>query len=448
MAIPPTPPGDPVDEDLLSAARRGDDAAFARLLEQHDPLLRRLVGVLVDHHDTDRVLSDAYVKAYRALGRSRGDAVTWLGRASYLTALDEVRRRERRRTGGPGRKPLTGPAPTPTIRLPPDQRAVLVLDEVLPSEAIATILATTPSTVGRLRSRGEPEAEALLGAEEEPATAEFWKGLGARLLAERAAPPAPPPRLEPPAVIPAPSARRDPPLAMQRRSPPAARRTAGPDPVEGLALGARRRRSRRRIDPRVVIGVVVVLAVAAALVAVIRLASEAASPVRENSVAEISGKVANALDAASFSATYTRTLRGQDGTDRAGYDVVRNDVGLLCAEPRRRAQVGRLRHRDRHSVGAHGGLRRKRRRDRGHRHGRGPTGSVGRGTDAPGHGAGDRVAVALDGDRPGGGVDAGRRARRVADDRTRGRDGGRCRPGGARGGQGPARPDERGPARR
>ena len=194
------------------------------------------------------------------MGRARGDAVTWLGRASYLTALDEVRRRERRRTGGPGRKPLTGPAPTPTIRLPPDQRAVLVLDEVLPSEAIATILATTPSTVGRLRSRAEPEAAALLGAEEEPATAEFWKGLGARLLAERAAPPAPRPRVEPPAVIPAPSARRDPPLAMQRRPPPAARRTAGPDPVEGLALGARRRRSRRRrIDPRVVIGVVVVL---------------------------------------------------------------------------------------------------------------------------------------------------------------------------------------------
>jgi len=76
-----------------------------------------------------------------------------------------------------------------------------------------------------------------------------------------------------------------------------------------------------------VIGVVVVLAVAAALVAVIRLGSEAASPVRENSVAEISGKVANALDAASFSATYTRTLRGQDGTDRAGYDVVRNASG-------------------------------------------------------------------------------------------------------------------------
>src|SRR3954447_2600995 len=141
------PQDDRADEDLLATARRGDDAAFARLLEEHDPVLRRMVGVLVDHRDTERVLREGYVKAYRALGRAHGDPVAWLGRACYLTALDEVRRRDRRRTGGPGRKPSTEPPPGPAGRLPPDQRAALVLDGLVPPETAAAILATSSSTV-------------------------------------------------------------------------------------------------------------------------------------------------------------------------------------------------------------------------------------------------------------------------------------------------------------
>ena len=246
-----------------------------RLLEQHDPLLRRLVGVLVDHRDTDRVLSEGYVKAYRALGRARGDAVTWLGRASYLTALDEVRRRERRRTGGPGRKPLAEPAPAPSrAGCRPTSGPCWCWTRCSRPEAIATILATTPSTVGRLRSRAEPEAAAAARAprrSRRPPSS--GSELGARLLAERAAPPAPPPRLEPPAATPRPSARRDPPLAMQRRPPPAdPPDRAGPIPWRvSRSVPAAGATAAAASTPRVVIGAVVVLAVAAALVAVIRL---------------------------------------------------------------------------------------------------------------------------------------------------------------------------------
>ena len=97
--------------------------------------------------------------------------------------------------------------------------------------------------------------------------------------------------------------------------------------MEGLALGARRRRSRRRIDPRVVIGAVVVLAVAAALCRghPARLRGSLAGPRELGGGDQRQGR--DALDAASFSATYTRTLTGQDGPDRAGYDVVRNASG-------------------------------------------------------------------------------------------------------------------------
>jgi len=322
------PQDDRADEDLLASARRGDDAAFARLLEAHDPVLRRMVGVLVDHRDTERVLREGYVKAYRALGRANGEPVAWLGRACYLTALDEVRRRDRRRSGGPGRKPTAEPPPGPAGRLPPDQRAALVLDGLVRPEIAAAILATSLSTVARLRDRAAPGADEVLGAEEEPASDAFWTELGARLLAERAAPAAPPPRLTPPSPLPATPAAKDPPVAMQRRPPAATRRTTGPDPVEGLALGARRRRTRRmRIDARVVAVVAAVAVIVAVLFVVIRLGSKAASPVHENSVAQVSTKVADVWDTTDLSATYTRLVAGADGPERVAYEVARDSSG-------------------------------------------------------------------------------------------------------------------------
>jgi hypothetical protein len=126
---------------------------------------------------------------------------------------------------------------------------------------------------------------------------------------------------------------------MQRRPPAATRRTTGPDPVEGLALGARRRRTRRvRVDARVVAVVAVVVVIAAALFAVIRLGSKAASPVRENSVAQVSSKVADVWDATDVSASYTRRVAGEDGPEQVAYDVARDSSGsyLLRREDGRR----------------------------------------------------------------------------------------------------------------
>jgi DNA-directed RNA polymerase specialized sigma24 family protein len=339
VALPP-PQDDRADEDLLADARRGDDAAFARLLEAHDPLLRRMVGVLVDHRDTEGVLREGYVKAYRALGRARGEPVAWLGRACYLTALDEIRRRDRRRSGGPGRKPAAEPPAGPAARVPPDQRAVLVLDGLVPAETTAAILATSTTTVGRLRDRAATGAEEVLAIEEEAPSDAFWRELGARLLAERAAPPAPPPRVTPPAPLADAPAAKDPPVAMQRRAPAATRRTTGPDPVEGLALGARRRRTRHaRIDARVVALVAAVVVIAAVLVVVIRLGSKAASPVRENSVAEVAARVAEVWDTTDLTASYTRRVAGADGPQQVAYDVARDSSGsyLLQRKDGRRA---------------------------------------------------------------------------------------------------------------
>ena len=81
--------------DLVLAARRGDPAAFARMIEHWNPHLRPFVHhVLAGDGSTDRALSAAYVRAYRALPRYDASQKPglWLHRIAYLAATDELRR--------------------------------------------------------------------------------------------------------------------------------------------------------------------------------------------------------------------------------------------------------------------------------------------------------------------------------------------------------------------
>ncbi|MEJ7583926.1 MAG: hypothetical protein WKF43_07515 [Acidimicrobiales bacterium] len=317
---PQPPPGphepgratDPTeDARLLAAAREGDDAAFAVLIQRHDPLLRLLAHHLLDGRDTDGALTDAYVKAYRGLGRQDGDALPWLTRTTYLACVDRLRRREQRRRGGPGRKPTPQEAPAaehPLSALPPDQRLVVALIDGchLSADIAAESLAVPAETVAALLDRGrrtrarpsdgtsEPPSDGVVSDAPDP-PADFWPQLGAQLLAERESPAAPVPRLSAPGRSSLAQRRTEPPpLAMQRRAP---RRRgfrpedARPDAVEGLAIEARRRRvrvSRRaRTNARLALAVLVVAgSLAGAVFAVVRAASQAKSPVRDNSVAD------------------------------------------------------------------------------------------------------------------------------------------------------------------
>jgi RNA polymerase sigma-70 factor (ECF subfamily) len=80
---------------LVARARDGDGAAFGAVLRHYDPRLRALAfRLLGDPALTDDVLQEAYVKAYRALPRFRGEADlgTWLYRIAYNACLDELRR--------------------------------------------------------------------------------------------------------------------------------------------------------------------------------------------------------------------------------------------------------------------------------------------------------------------------------------------------------------------
>jgi RNA polymerase sigma-70 factor (ECF subfamily) len=80
---------------VLERARDGDHDAFAALVRLYDAKLRGLAfRILGDRDRMDDALQEAYVRAYRALPRFRGDARmgTWLFRITYNACLDELAR--------------------------------------------------------------------------------------------------------------------------------------------------------------------------------------------------------------------------------------------------------------------------------------------------------------------------------------------------------------------
>jgi len=66
----PVPP--PEEAELVERARRGDHEAYAALVREHEQAAFRVVYVIVrSAADAEDVAQEAFVKAYRALGRFR-----------------------------------------------------------------------------------------------------------------------------------------------------------------------------------------------------------------------------------------------------------------------------------------------------------------------------------------------------------------------------------------
>ncbi len=206
MSTVPAQPAPPVP-DLLTAAREGDQTAFGRLVEPHRRELHahcyRMLGSL---HDSEDALQDALLRAWRGLPGfdGRSSLRSWLYRIATNTSLDVADRRSKApvlpsdygpaATGGwdhdatPATEsvlwlqPLpddgSGPAPGPATpeatyerresvelaftaalqHLPPNQRAALILREVLGftaqevAESMATSEASVKSALQRARA--------------------------------------------------------------------------------------------------------------------------------------------------------------------------------------------------------------------------------------------------------------------------------------------------------
>ena len=91
-------PATDVGPEIVERARRGDQEAFAAVIQHYDPGLRALAyRLLGDPHRMDDALQEAYLKAFRALPRFRGDSNlgTWLYRIAYNACLDELGRSRR-----------------------------------------------------------------------------------------------------------------------------------------------------------------------------------------------------------------------------------------------------------------------------------------------------------------------------------------------------------------
>jgi RNA polymerase sigma-70 factor (ECF subfamily) len=153
-----------MDRDLVAAARHGDQAAFMDLVRSRsDRLFGIAIQILRDIDRAEDALQDALVIAWRDLrglrDPDRFDA--WLRRLLVNVCIREASR-ERRRAVNLRELPVDGPAAPDDLlsfadrdqlergfrRLPPDQRAILVLHHYLgyaPTE-IAETLGIPPGT--------------------------------------------------------------------------------------------------------------------------------------------------------------------------------------------------------------------------------------------------------------------------------------------------------------
>jgi RNA polymerase sigma-70 factor, ECF subfamily len=206
------------EPELLAAARRGDEDAYRRLVEPLRGELQahcyRMLGSL---HDAEDALQDALLRAWRALPRfdGRSSLRSWLYRIATNTSLDVIGRRPKRVlpidhvaatdvADGPG-MPLTETVwvePYPDDRLgvedgyaspdaryerresvelafiaalqhlPPNQRAVLILREVLGFSAaeVADSLETTVASVNSAMQRARRTVEERLPERSQQAT--------------------------------------------------------------------------------------------------------------------------------------------------------------------------------------------------------------------------------------------------------------------------------------
>src|SRR4029079_3246110 len=89
----------PPDPKLLEAARGGDEAAFAQLVEPHRRELNvhcsRMLGAL---HDAEDAVQETMLRAWRALPKFGGEQKlrAWLYRIATNVCLDAIGKRPKR----------------------------------------------------------------------------------------------------------------------------------------------------------------------------------------------------------------------------------------------------------------------------------------------------------------------------------------------------------------
>ena len=154
------------DREAIEACQRGDREAFDRLVERYQRDVYRLCYRYVNnHHDASDLSQEAFLKAFRAIGRFRGDSAfrTWLYRITVNTCLnfrasrrlpsepieDDVPDKARGVADRIEQDELSDRVREAVSRLPEKQRATLILKiyHDLTHEQVASIMGSTVGTV-------------------------------------------------------------------------------------------------------------------------------------------------------------------------------------------------------------------------------------------------------------------------------------------------------------
>jgi RNA polymerase sigma-70 factor, ECF subfamily len=154
------------DRADVEAAQKGDREAFDRIVERYQRDVYRLCYRYVNnHHDASDLAQDVFLKAYKAVGRFRGESAlaTWLYRIAVNTCLNF--RALRRLPSEPLEQDvpdaargvadrlqedeLSAQVREAVTRLPEKQRATLILKiyHDLTHEEVARILGSSVGTV-------------------------------------------------------------------------------------------------------------------------------------------------------------------------------------------------------------------------------------------------------------------------------------------------------------
>jgi RNA polymerase sigma-70 factor (ECF subfamily) len=176
---------------LLAAAQAGDEQAFRRLVEPYRHALEvHCYRMLGSAHDTEDLVQETLLRAWRALGRfePRAQLQTWLYRIATNACLDELERRPRRpepvdpfpdRPLEERESPTYDPAARYAIRegmelallraiqeLPGRQRAILIFRDVLGWTApeVAELLESTVASVNSALQRARATIDQQLPA--------------------------------------------------------------------------------------------------------------------------------------------------------------------------------------------------------------------------------------------------------------------------------------------
>ena len=186
--------GRPLDErELIASAQHGDTRAFEQLVRIHQGIALRVAYLVVRNPtEAEDVTQDAFVKAYRSLGRFRDESPfrPWLLKIVRNEALNRVRSIKRRdqlalRAGG---DPVSGDAalsPEAEVMNSEEGRQLLALIDDLPEkyrsvvvhrylldmseQETSQILGVPPGTVKSRTSRALERLRGALGEDFEGA---------------------------------------------------------------------------------------------------------------------------------------------------------------------------------------------------------------------------------------------------------------------------------------